>query len=521
MRELSEQLKEVQAKFEEAKKRVDDLEYAENVRNIQDSVARDKGVPMTQAEIDTAIEKGVESELNKAMARLSDTRKKTAKKAIEALEKLDKSLSGMNFDATIGIPVAIVRGGIKTTIAGIKLTGKIADAIESGMKYIQEEYEKQFGKKLPISEYGRVKNMIKDNLKDAGLEVSNRKDKPIKEKGGKIIIPPALIRELVESGITDPNELTQAVLQEVQKSLPEATERQVRDAISQYGKTQNLDPDDIAKEIRQIKNILRTISGLEDIANKKRPLRSGLQRDETTPEIRKWQKRLKEALKTLPPDTELEAKQLKTTLDVIQKRLENQIEDLQREIDTEERTVKERKEIPYTDKIKELIAQRDAKKAEHEEIFGKTELTDEQRLERAIKAIDRAAANIEERIRKGELTVTPRPNLTSVEKEMAKKRLEAARADLKELQELAGIPEQKRLEQAKNNAKRRINELQNKIDTGDFARKKQKKIIKDDELKTLLAEKNRIQEKFNKLQYEAELRNRSKSQKIIDAILEV
>ena len=89
------------------------------------------------------------------------------------------------------------------------------------------------------------------------------------------------------------------------------------------------------------------------------------------------------------------------------------------------------------------------------------------------------------------------------------------------MQELAGIPEQKRLEQAKNNAKRRIAELQNKIDIGDFAKKKQKKIIKDDELRTLIAEKNRIQEKFNKLQYEAELRNRSKPQKVIDALLEV
>lgn len=79
----------------------------------------------------------------------------------------------MNFDATIGIPVAIVRGGIKTAIAGIKLTGKVADAIELGMKHIQEEYEKQFGKKLPATEYNRVKTFIKDNLKDAGLEVSN------------------------------------------------------------------------------------------------------------------------------------------------------------------------------------------------------------------------------------------------------------------------------------------------------------------------------------------------------------
>lgn len=521
MREMSEQLKDIQAKFEEAKKRAEELEYAENVRNIQDSVNRDKGTPMSQAEIDAAIEKGVESELNKAMARLSDTRKKAAKKAIEALEKLDKSLTGMNFDATIGIPVAIVRGGIKTTIAGIKLTGKIADAIESGMKYIQEEYEKQFGKKLPISEYGRVKTFIKDNLKDAGLDVSNRKDKPIKEKDGKIVIPPALIRELVESGLTDPNELTQAVLEIVQKSLPEATERQVRDAISNYGRTVNQSQEDIDIEIRKIKRAQRIISALEDIANKKRPLRSGLQRDKLDAEERALQKQLKEALKTLPPDTELEAKQLKTTLDVIEKRLLNQIEDLQREIDTSSRAIKERKEIPYTERIKDLIAQRDAKKAEHEEIFGKTELTDEQRLERAIKAIDRAAANIEERIKKGELTITPRPNLTSVEKEMAKKRLADARAELAELQELAGIPEQKRLEQAKNNAKRRIAELQTKIDTGDFAKKKQKKIIKDDELKTLLAEKNRIQEKFNKLQYEAELKNRSRAQKIVDGILEV
>jgi len=89
------------------------------------------------------------------------------------------------------------------------------------------------------------------------------------------------------------------------------------------------------------------------------------------------------------------------------------------------------------------------------------------------------------------------------------------------LQVLAGIPEQKRLEQAKNNAKRRINELQNKIDTGDFARKKKKPLLVDDELASILAEKRKIQHEFDKLQYEADLKNRTKSQKIVDWLFEL
>ena len=92
--------------------------------------------------------------------------------------------------------------------------------------------------------------------------------------------------------------------------------------------------EEIDVEVRKLKRALRDASILEDIAEGKRPLRGGLQRDQMDAEERARHKQIKEALKDLPIDEEADEREHKSALDAIERRLENQIEDLQREIDT-------------------------------------------------------------------------------------------------------------------------------------------------------------------------------------------
>lgn len=525
-KEIEDKMKELDARLKDANQKIKELEQQQREKEeqaafdaIKQSVER-AGKGMTQEEIDEQVKRGVEEELNKAMYRLSKVRKRTAKKAIEALEKLDKSLSGMYFESTIGIPVAIVRGGIKAAIAGIKLTGKVADAIESGLRYIQEEYEKQFGEKLKKSDYDRAKNLLKENLEGAGLDTSSRKDKSVREKDGKIKIPHELIRELVESGVDNITDLTAEVLKEVKKSVPDATERQVRDAITQYGRTVNLNQEEIEVEIRRLKRIGRDLSKLEDIAEGKRPKRSGLQRDKLDAEERALQKQVKEGLKTLPMDVETQEKELRTSLDAIERRLENQIEDLQREIDKGEKSVKEKKTIEYSDRIKELIKERDRIKGIRDEMFADEGLTTEERIDRAKKATERAINDIEKRIEEGNLEPKKLTKIESPELTELRGKLAEARAKLKGLQDIAGITDKIRLEQQKKAVTKQIQDLQTRIDTSDFAKKVKKPLFADNELAKLKAEKQRLKDEFDKLKYQAELKSRSLRQKIVDGLFE-
>lgn len=126
-----------------------------------------------------------------------------------------------------------------------------------------------------------------DLLKNVGVDIKEHLPKLYEEIGGKgqanlsdltekpfvkdgeLVIPSAFIREQVENGLTDINELSEAVKAIVQADLPNITVREVRDAITKYGKTVNQTKDDIQKQINEAKRLGKLYSKLEDLNNKK------------------------------------------------------------------------------------------------------------------------------------------------------------------------------------------------------------------------------------------------------------
>lgn len=486
-RSRDKEIAELNKRAEEAEKRAKEAEEKLLIENIQESIAREK----------------------KAKAG-----KEYAQKALDAIGKVRAKIKANNYADVTGM-VAIVDTGLATIEAAIKGGMAITSAIEKGIRHIKSKLKEQ-----GVDTWEKEDAFRKDvtqAFEEAGIERQKAT-----MKNNRVVIPHSIIRNLVEDGINNINDLTKAVQNIVKQDLPEVTERQVRDGITEYGKTVNPDPDVIEAQIRKMKRIGRIISGLEDIAKKKRPLRSGRQRDKLEADERAELKKLREAMKELPMDEETEAKELKTSLDAAKQRLRNQIEDLQRQIDTKEKVERSKKALPEDDELRELREQRDKKKEEFEQIFGNNELSDEQRLQNAIKAVEKSIDEYERRIKEKDLepkqrsTVAETPELKKV-----RERRDALKDELKKLQDEAGIAERRRLDNAKKRAQARIDELQTRLKNKDFSKKVTKPVVADTELININAEKLRIKEEYDKEFYKAQLANRTKAEKIKDTLWEL
>ncbi|MBU0958701.1 MAG: hypothetical protein KKB31_02020, partial [Nanoarchaeota archaeon] len=372
------------------------------------------------------------------------------------------------------------------------------------------EYDRQMKElkeKLSIAEKkaeGRDETI--ENIKE-GMERKQTKFN-LKEKTeeGNIRIPNSLIRDLVKDGIDNINDLTIAVKEAIKDDYPDATIREVRDAITNYGKTINMSKEEIDVKIRKLKRMGKLISGIEDVKLKKRPLRSGLQRDKLDAEERDLGKELKELMKDLPVTEEEMATKWKSALDAIKTRLKNNIEDLNRRIKTGIKPPA-KKQVEYDAEAKILKEKRDNLKKIVEELEGKPGITEEERVKIAVKGVERSIAELQRRINEKEL-ITPKGKPVPQTIELQK--LKGVRAELKselmKMQEAAGIPEKKRLESMKKRLVEQTKKLQERIWKKDFAPKKKASLLPmDAEITRLKAEKNRVKELFDIEQEKVEI----------------
>jgi hypothetical protein len=124
-------------------------------------------------------------------------------------------------------------------------------------------------------------------------------EKPFVEEG-ELVIPSNFIRDLVEQGVTDINGLTEAVQAEVQKDLPDITPRQVRDAITKYGKTVNRTADALQQKINEAKRLGRLYSQLEDLEIGKKKTKDGKEYSALSEKERELKRQINILEKTIP-----------------------------------------------------------------------------------------------------------------------------------------------------------------------------------------------------------------------------
>jgi hypothetical protein len=482
-REVEKEYEELKKKFAEAEKRREEAKTQQLVDNIGESVAREKA------------------------KRTSNTKK--FKTVADKFRKL-KTKPMVFLDAD-GNPMNIQQFGmdwnalVELGARAIEKTGELADGVAAIIERIKAS---DFYKGLDNRNQKAVLEQAQARFEQE-YNAINDEDMEV----GRIRVPKKMIREAVANGAKDIDSLVEVIREQLKGSYPDATDREIRDAITEYGKVVNLSKDELSQEVRRIKRIGKIVSALEDVAQQKRPLRSGLQRDKLDAEERALNKQLREAMKDLPVDTEARERELKTALDSAKTRMRNRIEDLQREIDTKERVKRNTKSVEADEELKQLIQERDALQAQRDEIFGDKEITEEERLKRTIDATKRRIDEYNKRIKENDLDpAKPSPVKETPELKAIRDGLKAAKEEYRKLQEEAGVIEKKRLDTAKKVANARIEELRRRIDEGDFAQRPKPDRVVDDELVRLNAQKVRLKEEYDKEFYKHKLKNRTQTE---------
>jgi|GEM_PF-5582646 len=273
------------------------------------------------------------------------------KKADALADKFEKLFSSIVFKDDNGNDIDVIQNGIissKDIIKGIsdliRITGSVADAVDT--------FFANNDKTISFSQ--KAINAIKEHI------LSNF------NKDNKLSISRLSVKDAIrENNLKNIDE----VVLHFNEKYPEKSEREIRDAITGYGVSKEPNSEDA--DIRKMIRLGRIKSALEDIKNNKRPMRSGMQRDKIEADERALQKELKRLIDDMPKTDADINKQLKSSQDAIETRLNNEIEELDRLINGGKRVeTKKGGNVEYTDDIKNLITIRDAKKQQLADIEG-------------------------------------------------------------------------------------------------------------------------------------------------------
>lgn len=366
-RDIDAQIKELNKRIADAEAKQAEAEAQKSVSNIQESVAREsKKATKERKRGKDLIAEGLDELVNALGGKKMAAGDESAKLTV-ALEKIGKGLIDEGL-ATLENVAEKVKEYIK---------GKLPEDIDI------EKYFEGFS--------DRIGGLVREDVTD-----------------GKIGIPKTLIRRLVGEGITDINKLTKAVKEAVKDKYPNATEREIRDAITGYGKTVNLSQEEIDVQIRKLKQLGKVISGLEDISRGESPKKSGLQRDKPDSDVRAAQKQLREAMKGLPISEADIERQLKTQLQISKQRIRNKIEDLEREIALGKQVPKDARTVISDEELARLEKQLDNLKKEHDKIFKDDAYKEKRRLELTKKATERAIERLRDKKKRGDYTKAKR-----------------------------------------------------------------------------------------------------------------
>ena len=300
---------------------------------------------------------------------------------------------------------------------------KIQDYLKDGYEASKRLLDEELNRAEKIKGAPRIREVIISKPSNQPEMIVSKLSKTLQKNPAADIAFPArrLARSLWTPNIK-PMELVDKVHGLLKQVLPDITKRDTMDALSGYGRYKMLKKDALSMGIRDINQQLQQLAKLDDMAKGKAPVRTGFERQSPSDEGRRLIKQVEEAKKkggynVTDPET-----QLRTAMQAAQRRLENQIKDLEHEIQTRHRIVKNKRKLEYDDKLKGLQARRDALKEIHDEVFKPEPLTDAQRLaiwkEKALDKID----DYRERIAAGDIHPKPRPDPVRFDSEAIKLR---------------------------------------------------------------------------------------------------
>jgi hypothetical protein len=221
-----------------------------------------------------------------------------------------------------------------------------------------------------------------------------------------------LARLYVDQGIKTQKELIDRLYADILPFAPDLTRRAVMDAFSGYGEYRLLPKDAVSVILRDLKGQSQQIAKLEDMAAGQAPKKTGVERRTPSDIERQQIKQVEEAKRRGGYSVTDPATQLRTAMDAVKTRLQNEIADLETQIQTRQKIVKDRTKLQYDAEANRLKARRDELKAQFDEIFPQAPMTEAERLQRWKEHVARRTAEINEMIRSGDIEKKPaRPQL--------------------------------------------------------------------------------------------------------------
>lgn len=475
------------------------------------------------AESEAKLEEYRQKEEKAEAQRIYDEVLKEAKKEASAAKKTGGKITSFIHDQAQKARERIIarRGKLFATVDPLNIAGLVDEAI-IGADYIAQGITKlgDWSSKMLETFGDRLKPFLPalfDKSKEyhdsvsEGMGPGTAKETPADVLAGAVPDEPLdprlvfnLARAHVNAGVEGMENVMKAVHDDLVQIYPELTEREVRDAFSGYGKVTYPSKEEDLTKLREYRNLARLTSQLEDAERRVAPLKTGPQRDKASAKVRELTKAVKEAVRRLGLETTNPAQQLKTSLDAIKTRLKNQIEDIGKQIATKTKPPG-RTPIPYDAEATELRAERDRLQAISDDIFGKPQLTDAQRIAAATKALDKAIAEEDAMLKAGILKREPKAGKTPSTPELEAKRsmLDAMRDLRKDLREAANpktSPEEKALEGALKSAQASIDLYDEMLKSGNLkSPEKAPKFSPTDELETLWSQRNALRDAVNEL----------------------
>lgn len=416
-----------------------------------------------------------------------------ARARIEARLKAGKTYSGIDPTELADYAYVAAEYLAKGVDAGAQLIADFGEKIRPHLAAILEKAKTARAESETVVRTGRD---ISGERKSTIEKVKDRLDdgESITELGNYVR---KIAEQHVRDGITDREKLIDAVHATLKEADPEITRRETMDAISGYGQFKPLNPDAVKAQLRDLKGQMQQVGKLQDMQAGQAPSKTGAERRVPSDEERRLIKQVEEAKKKGGYRVTDPAKQLKSSLDAIKTRLRNHIKDLEFQISTGKKIVRDKTSAPSDAETEMLSKQRDALKKQFDEIFKQPELTDEQKIARAGKYLDSEINRLAYQIRTQE--VFPKSKAaspTNPDLEAKRARVNALKEEREYLRKsLQPTPDPKTSEEIalqafKTRTANRIAELQEKLAKGDFEPRAPREPIKLDEEGTKLKEKS-------------------------------
>lgn len=324
--EASTKIKELSERVKELEKQRDDALLNQAVEQINESLKRGKATQSTSI--------------------LSKPKRKALINKLEKLKVVNNSARSEIVPVTFAYNTAI-----DVVIKTIDLTGNVFDALQKGIDSLKEsDWYKKLKEEEKSTELEKFRSQLEADLKP---EIKYAED-------GTFKIPNDLIKYYIASGITDINELSKKILDDVSQNIDGITLRDVRDAITGYGKEVSKTKNELQIEKQKMINLGKLYSKLEDlqngIVNTKSPTKK---RNLTNKEVA-----VKRQIKQLESDLGIKEQK---RLDAAKTRTKNRISELEERISNKDYSKKEISELQEDAELAELRSE----KLRLQEIFEK------------------------------------------------------------------------------------------------------------------------------------------------------